>query len=115
MSLNESRGVTGRLELSVDLSLFSETAVKNACYRLADLVTSELQRGPANQLCVTLILGDSGVGADAVEAAFRRELLDQDLREKVARETEALRNLILAHALSRVPLLHTEEETADYE
>jgi His-Xaa-Ser system protein HxsD len=35
---------------------------------------------------------------------FSNELLDQDLREIVKRETGALRNLIMAHAFSQMTL-----------
>jgi hypothetical protein len=39
--------------------------------------------------------------------------LDQSLREIVARESEPVRNLILAHALSRTPFVDPELETVD--
>ncbi len=38
---------------------------------------------------------------DEFEAAFRNEVLDQDLRRTIARETASLRNAILAHAFSK--------------
>ena len=41
------------------------------------------------------------------------DLLDQTLREKVAKETEAFRNLIVAHALSKTCLINSELETQD--
>ena len=36
---------------------------------------------------------------------FRKEVLDQDLREKIKKESEPLRNLILAHAFSKTTLV----------
>jgi hypothetical protein len=42
---------------------------------------------------------------------FCNALLDQTLREIVSQESEAERNLILAHALSRTTLIHPELET----
>jgi His-Xaa-Ser system protein HxsD len=36
---------------------------------------------------------------------FFQELLDQDLRETIARETQQARSVILAHAFSRTSLL----------
>ena len=51
---------------------------------------------------------------DLVEVVgqFCNELLDGSLRTLVADESEAERNLILAHALSRHPLFHRELEDA---
>ena len=50
---------------------------------------------------------------DVVTGEFCNELLDGTLREIVSRESRAERDLILAHALSRHPVLNSEFETAD--
>jgi His-Xaa-Ser system protein HxsD len=39
---------------------------------------------------------------------FEKEVLDQDLREHIKRETESYRNLILAHAFSKTSLIENE-------
>jgi His-Xaa-Ser system protein HxsD len=39
---------------------------------------------------------------------FTKEVLDQDLREKIKSETESYRNLILAHAFSKTTLIENE-------
>jgi His-Xaa-Ser system protein HxsD len=54
-----------------------------------------------------------GIGSplDQIAGEFCNELLDQTLREIVARESEPVRNLVLAHALSRTPFADTESET----
>ena len=39
---------------------------------------------------------------------FKKEVLDQDLRENIKRETEAVRNLILSHAFSKTGLIQDE-------
>jgi His-Xaa-Ser system protein HxsD len=44
---------------------------------------------------------------------FMNDLLDQTLRDKLAKETEAFRNLIVAHALSKTCLINSELETED--
>jgi His-Xaa-Ser system protein HxsD len=36
---------------------------------------------------------------------FRKEVLDQHLRARIAKETESIRHLILAHAFSRTGLV----------
>src|SRR5262249_36898721 len=45
---------------------------------------------------------------ERIVAAFRNEVLDQDLRAIIARETEATRNAILAFALSKTGLQGSE-------
>ncbi len=49
---------------------------------------------------------------EGIEDSFRNELLDESLRAVVARESRLERDLILAHALSRHPVLHAEYEAA---
>jgi len=44
---------------------------------------------------------------------FTNHLLDQTLREKLSKETEAFRNLIVAHALSNTCLINPELESAE--
>lgn len=39
---------------------------------------------------------------------FKKEVLDQDLREIIKRETEGVRNLILSHAFSKTGLIADE-------
>jgi hypothetical protein len=57
------------------------------------------------------LLDEANVSDEQLRARFHRELLDQDLRGVIASETEALRNLVVAHALSRIPLIHPELES----
>jgi His-Xaa-Ser system protein HxsD len=39
---------------------------------------------------------------------FQKEVLDQDLREHIKKETESYRNLILAHTFSKTSLIEDE-------
>jgi His-Xaa-Ser system protein HxsD len=39
---------------------------------------------------------------------YKKEVLDQDLRETIKKETEGVRNLILAHAFSKTGLIGDE-------
>ena len=45
---------------------------------------------------------------DRIVAAFKNEVLDQDLRLIIAKETEPMRNAILAFALSKTGLQEGE-------
>jgi His-Xaa-Ser system protein HxsD len=42
--------------------------------------------------------------AERIVAAFKNEVLDQDLRSIISKETEAIRNAVLAFALSKTGL-----------
>jgi His-Xaa-Ser system protein HxsD len=61
-------------------------------------------------LAVTLRFKPTTTDVTAREAArlFFQELLDQELREKIGQETAPLRNLILAHAFSKIDLIRRE-------
>ena len=51
-----------------------------------------------------VLLAAVGQEVDRIVAAFKNEILDQDLRGIIARETEGTRNAILAFALSKTGL-----------
>src|SRR5882724_9697456 len=89
--------------LAVDTRVYSLEAVKKTAYRFADRTSIAIRPGAGTEL--TIIFNFVGSQAendpDKTVADFSTELLDQDLREIVKRETTAVRNLILAHAFSR--------------
>ena len=95
----------------VDLRVYSLAALKKAVYGLGDVASASLLLLDDAEARVDFMLAEPPLDPGAFRRRFFRELLDQDLRESIARETEALRNLIVAHALSKVPLLHPELET----
>ncbi len=45
---------------------------------------------------------------DSLVDRFRREVVDHDLRLQISSQTEAVRNLILAHAFSRTGITSSE-------
>lgn len=99
----------------VDLRVFSMNAVKKTVYRFCSKYSADIVSEGPTRLRVTFTPRDGSEPADRnVEADFKSELLDQDLRERIYAETEPVRRLLLAHALSRVPLIDPELEQADY-
>jgi His-Xaa-Ser system protein HxsD len=48
--------------------------------------------------------GQTNDDAERIVAAFRSEVLDQDLRSIIAKETEGVRNAVLAFALSKTSI-----------
>lgn len=95
--------------LDVDLEAYSLDAIKRAAYRLSDKFALDIQLDGRFARC-TLTFPDiaSPAAIDASILAFRKELLDQDLRQIVRRETENVRNVILAHAFSQSGLVSHE-------
>jgi His-Xaa-Ser system protein HxsD len=94
-------------DASVDISLeaYSFEALQKAAYRLADRCTvifHEVLDGRARLSFATLQSADD---LEQVKRVFFREALDYTLRDRIAAETNPLRNLILAHAFSRTRLV----------
>lgn len=95
------------IEIQVDLRVFRLIAVQKTAYRLADRCTAAFGVVEGDVLPVILRLAPSTTDdlARVLADAFLRELLDQELRERVGEETAPLRALILAHAFSRTGLI----------
>src|ERR1035438_9363574 len=66
---------------------------------------------------VVVSLWPSSSNTDPEEAVgrFCNEVLDQELREEIAAETNGVRDLLLAQAFSKTSLIDSELETSDYE
>lgn len=93
-------------QIDLDLAAFSVEAIKRAAYRCSGQFAFNVNVGAGWAAC-TLIF-DDGKSPEFIEtavSAFRKELLDQDLRLAIRAETEGIRNLILAHAFSRTGLV----------
>jgi len=97
--------------LSINTSVYSIEAIKKAAYKFADRTSVVIN--PSYESTVTIVFNfvgrNAGGNSDQVVSDFCNELLDQDLRERIKRETEPLRNLLLAHAFSRTPLAEKDE------
>src|SRR5689334_8075438 len=99
--------VEGAIALMIDVRVYRLTAVKKAAYRLADRCTAVIGVPDEHRLPVSLHFrpGTGEPGAREGVRAFYQELLDQELREQIAEETEPVRTLILAHAFSKIDLI----------
>lgn len=88
-------------EVLVPSSIYSLDAIKKAAYRFVDRAAPAFAvRGDSIACTFSFPRPVSQVSADALVRDFQTELLDQDLRERVANETAAMRNAILALAFS---------------
>jgi His-Xaa-Ser system protein HxsD len=94
----------------VDLRAYDLSAVKKAAYRMADRVTVILSDVGSDRVSLAFQFKSdiSEIHAREIVRLFFQELLDQDLRAIVARETEPFRALILAQAFSKTDLIRRE-------
>jgi His-Xaa-Ser system protein HxsD len=84
---------------------FDIEAIKRAAYRFSDRVSVEITNADDGTRCRLRPLNSKGpANLQDVAGEFRNEVLDQDLRLKIAAETEGYRNLILSLAFSKTPL-----------
>lgn len=93
--------------LAVSTSIYSLDAIKKAAYRFADKASVIVQPQAAENVSIIFNFAGARSAGDPeqVISDFCNELLDQDLREIIKRETTPVRNLILAHAFSRTLLI----------
>ena len=97
------------VQVKFDARVYGLAAIKKAAYRyLKSFSTEIVQEGDAWVCTLTFPTAvDAKVAAHA-EQELRTEVLDQDLRHSISRETEPLRNAILALAFSRTGLQGSE-------
>ena len=82
----------------------SADAIQRAAYKFTDRFAIELIDEGANLRC-QLHPAEEAEGIDEnTVSAFRSEVLDQVLRERIRGETEAVRNLVLSLAFSNTGL-----------
>lgn len=84
-------------------------AIKKAAYVFLDRCSVEIVEQDDAYKCVlrSADIEQTEVG-DALVEQFRIEVLDQELRVIISRETEGIRNLILAYTFSEVELSSDE-------
>jgi len=92
-----------------DARVYPLTVIKKASYRFLKTFVSDISQDSDEWVC-TLHFQYPTDPADIEQAIrdLKAEVLDQDLRESIARETEQLRNTILAVAFSRTGLQSSE-------
>ena len=100
-----------RFVLSIDTRVYSLDAIKKTAYKFAALTSVILQS--KSDTVVSVLFNFAGTQGkndpERVISDFCNELLDQDLREIIKRETTPVRNLILAHAFSHSSLVEHKE------
>ena len=91
-------------EITLDAKTHSADAIQRAAYRLSERLSLELVRDGDVQRCQVLVATEDAELAEQALHEFRVEVLDQVLRERIRRETEGVRNVILSLAFSHTGL-----------
>lgn len=86
-------------ELTFDVRVFSLETVKRALYRYQDKCSFDIQLRD-HDISVSV---ESSI--DDIADKIKREVLDQDLRDTISKETANVRQLILANAFSNTELI----------
>lgn len=95
--------------ITFDARVYALPAVKKAAYRFLKTFSTEITHESDAWVCtLTFAAGCALDEIDRTEREFRAEVLDHDLRASIARETEPVRNAILAVAFSRTGLQGSE-------
>jgi len=91
--------------VSFDACVYALPVIKKAAYRFLKTFTTDIRQDGDAWECTLAFSSPMNDGAiEQACQALRAEVLDQDLRESVGRETEAVRNAVLALAFSRTGL-----------
>ena len=97
------------VNLIFDASVYSTGAIKKAAYRSINKFAINIAN-EGNQINCSLTFKESATESQIKSYLdeFKKEVLDQDLREIIKKETEEVRNLILAHTFSKTGLIKDE-------
>jgi len=99
---------SNNLCIRLDLNIYPIQAIKKTCYkfttRFPTIIKEEDNR---NSVTVALTLPQkvNKEEVNDISKQFLQELLDENLRDLISKETDALRNLIIAQAFSKTSLI----------
>ena len=97
----------GEITLTFDQATAGLDALQRSAYAVAAEMTVDIRVSGSDYTC-TLFPRGRDADADELGHRFRAEVNDQILRARIAKETEALRNLVFALAFSQTGLIEAE-------
>lgn len=105
---------TKTVVVTFDSKVFSLFAIKKSAYTHLRAFSAEITvQGEQIRCQLTFSSPATEEEGGRLVEDFRKEVLDQDLRERLKTETEAVRNVILAHAFSKTGLSNNESLPRD--
>ena len=96
--------------LRFDNRVFSLPAVKKAAYKYINSFTADINLAGNEIVCALMFASPANeeLSSRLIED-FKKEVLDQDLREQIKTETAPIRNLIFALAFSKTGIVGDEQ------
>ena len=88
----------------VDLEIYTLSGLLKVTHKFTDRCFVHLKYRSERTVEVRFAAKNAEMSLETIAGEFCNELLDQRLREIVGRESEPVRNLLLAHALSGTDL-----------
>lgn len=89
-------------------------AVKKAAYKYINSFSADISLNDNEILCSLTFTASANVELSTrLIEDFKKEVLDQDLREQIKAETEPIRNLIFALAFSKTGIVGNEQVPRD--
>jgi His-Xaa-Ser system protein HxsD len=98
----------------VSTNIYELQAFLKAAYKFTDRSYIHIEFASETNYRVRIKSKKATGDIQSLAGEFCNELIDQTLRISIARETEPVRNLILANAFSKTALIEAELEIADY-
>ncbi len=97
----------GALQLTLSSDIYSVDAILRTCYWLTDRCYVHLSKASDGQQVLATLVAKSGqeTETNAVAWQFLNELLDNQLRVSLQRETASIREMIVAQAFSDVDVI----------
>jgi len=107
----------GQLILKVDSTVYSKPCLFRTCYKFTDRCYVFLSRDEDDPKTIITVLSPKAESVDLnqLSGEFFNELLDQQVRDSLSKETGELRNLIVAQAFAEGNLLDESRDEGDYE
>jgi His-Xaa-Ser system protein HxsD len=109
-SIEGESGSRAQARVTFDARVYALPTIKKAAYRLLKHFDTQIDQDGDTWVCTLRFAGPTnGEAIERAERDLRIEVVDQDLRASIARETEPVRNAVLALAFSRTGLQGSEE------
>lgn len=91
-----------------DLGVYDRDAILAAAHRFTDRCHVHVERDSDTTMLCRLRTKRTLDNLESLAGDFLNETLDMQLRQKLLRETEPIRRLVIAQAFSKVDLIHPE-------
>ncbi|MDZ4848911.1 MAG: hypothetical protein SGI77_06430 [Pirellulaceae bacterium] len=108
------QATTGVVLFHFDLLVHSMYVIKTTALRYSGHYHVAIESNGASRVSVILRPRDSSPLHPLDARQFDADVLEQELRERVALETKSVRELLLAQAFSAMALVDPETETSDF-